>query len=635
MVVAVACGKTASDDIEAQPSPDSGIVPDTGMMADDAAVADAGASPGLCAPADRSSCVELEAGRKRYVALSRVAYQNTIRSLLGVSVTLPELVATDDDFITDPANFYMMERFSTAAAVVAPLAVPERQRLMGCAEPDAACVAEFVESFAAKAFRGPVGADEQASLVLAYEMAAGTADEQFATLIQAILASPRFYTRSEMGAADGPEQFAPLTAYELASKLSYLLWQDMPDDELFALAASGELTRASVLAEQAERMLPSALAWDGMAAFYREWLRLDRLDALEKDTSLFPEWSPELAADMKAETVRFLNEVWFGDDPSLEALMTADFSFASPSLAALYGIQQPEEGLQRVTLPSERRGLLTQPALLSLGAYLRVTSAVQRGLLVRDRLLCTKIPPPPPAVPPEIDLEDPEMPAQERLAVTQQEPCAGCHELTNPIGYAFEHFDAIGRYRETLRDLPIDTAGLIAAYGDGPDVAFDGVLELGSLLANDSRVLGCIASEWLERASRNSSPICSTLDAIAAVCESGNLHDLVVKLVTTEVFRFVSLSPDANLPSPADTECAHRGSTDCQALVAAGAELDLETCEACQGASCDSHPECSRFHCADGVYVIRGCCEDDDCLSLGTLCAIATGPNLICAPDAF
>jgi hypothetical protein len=635
IAVGAACGKTASDHQRPQSSPDGDTTttPDSGTMAD-AALSDAAPpTPALCQPGDRSSCGELEAGIKRYVGLPREAYQNTIQSLLGVSAALADLPNNEDPWIGDPNNFYGMERYAAAAALVAALAVPERERLMGCAEPDDACLAAFVESFAPKAFRAPVSADEQAALVLTHQMAAGQADAKFQALIEAILASPRFYTRSEMGAPDGPERFAPLTAWELASKLSYLFWQDMPDDELLAAAAGGELTRTAVLAEQARRMLDDPRAWQGMAAFYREWLHLDGLDTQEKDTTLYPEWSPELAADMKAETLRFLNEVWFGEEPSVQTLMAADFSFVSPALAALYGLEQPDEGLQRVTLPSERRGLLTHASLLSLGAHQRVTLPVRRGLLVRDQLLCTKVPPPPPSAVPEIDLEDPLMPGQERMAESEMEPCAGCHALTNPIGYAFEHFDAVGRYRETLGGRAIDATGTLVDYEDKPQSTFDGAVELAALLAEDSRVFGCIANEWLARASRKSLPTCSAQDATAAVCESGNLRDLMVKLVTTEVFRFVSINDIGAFP--VEEECAHRGSTDCQALVAAGAELDLETCEACQGAPCDSNPDCVSFHCANGVYVIRGCCEDEDCASLGTLCAIAGGPNWLCASDYY
>ncbi len=635
VAVAAACGKTESDDQRPQPGPDSGTTttPDAGTMADAAGADAAPPTPTSCLPGDRSSCGEVEPGIKRYLGLSRQAYENTIASLLGVSAALPELWASGNAWISDPNTFYGMELYTAAAAVVAPLAVGERERLMGCAEPDDACLAVFVESFAPRAFRAPVSAEEQAALVLTYQMAAGEADDKFQALMQAILASPRFYTRSEMGAPDASERFAPLTSYELASKLSYLFWEDMPDDALLADAASGELTRTAVLSEHARRMLQDPRAWQGMAAFYREWLHLDWLDTQKKDELLFPEWSPELAADMKAETVRFLNEVWFGEDPSTRALFAADFSFVSPDLAELYGVEQPEQGLQRITLPSERRGLLTHASLLSVGAHERVTSALRRGLLVRDQLLCTKIAPPPPFVP-EIDLIDPLMPAQERMAESDQGACAGCHVYMNPIGYAFEHFDAVGRYRETLGGAAIDATGRFVEYEGEPRSTFDGAIELSSLLAEDPRVFGCVANEWLERASGKSLPSCSVLDATAATCASGNLRELIVRLVTTEVFRFVSLGETVATTST-DEECEHRGSTDCQALVAAGAELDLETCEACQGAPCDSRPDCGRFLCADGVYVVRGCCDDEDCRSVGSLCAIAGGPNWLCAPDYF
>jgi hypothetical protein len=297
----------------------------------------------------------------------------------------------------------------------------------------------------------------------------------------------------------------------------------------------------------------------------------------------------------------------------------------------------PGDGLQRATLPDQRRGLLTQGSLLSMTAYQRVTSAVRRGLLVRHKFLCDPVPPPPPDLTPEIDLVDPLIPAAERLAETHEGACYGCHRLVNPIGFGFEHFDAVGRYRETLGDRPIDATGVIVGGLDpldGADVSFDGVLELGSMLAEESRVLGCVGHHWLERASRRERSHCGVLDAVAAVCESGNLRDFVVHLVKTEAFRFVSYDIYRNSGSTPDDDCPQRGTADCAALVAAGAEVSLRTCEACQGAPCDT-PGCAGFHCAGGIHVLRGCCDDDDCSSLGTFCAIATGPNLLCANDSF
>ncbi|MEM6994514.1 MAG: DUF1588 domain-containing protein, partial [Myxococcota bacterium] len=247
---------------------------------------------------------------------------------------------------------------------------------------------------------------------------------------------------------------------------------------------------SDAIREVAWSLLERPEAREQVGRFYTELLRIGDLRDKGKDTDLFPLWDDATAASMHAETLRMVDHVVFGGGGDIRTLFDADFTFADDNIAALYGIEAPEAPWSQVALPddSDRAGILTMPAFLSATSFTTRNSPTRRGLFVQDRLLCFEIPPPPPDV--DANLPDPAVGVTLRERLEQHmtdDACAACHALTDPIGFAFEGFDAIGVARALDNGQPIDTTGEISGVG-----SFAGAAELGALLRNDPRVPGCM-----------------------------------------------------------------------------------------------------------------------------------------------
>jgi hypothetical protein len=421
----------------------------------------------------------------------------------------------------------------------------------------------------------------------------------------------------------------PLDGTELAAKLSYLFWNDTPDDELLELARDGSLRRAGVLVEQTRRLLADPRAARGLANFYRSWLNLDYLDTAERDAALFPSWTPTLAANMKRETIEFLNWHVLQSDATLDAVFGADFSFVSPDLAEIYGLAAPVADFGRVQLPPERRGLLTQASLLTLTSQSARTSPVGRAKLVRERLGCVDMP-----VVDDVHLAvnvkiDASLPAREQAYWVQEQPCQQCHQLLEPLGFGFESFDAIGRYRTQDDGAPIDASGRFLPFPIGMPFEFESVPELGQYLAQDPATLPCFAQRALEW-SGSPNMLCGAAQAALKTCQAGDLRETLAQITATEAFRFVGPVFSASGSETQNAACLVSGVSDC-AYLAAHAGVDLETCEVCQGAPCDT-PGCQGFGC-EGVTVVRGCCTDQDCQGVTPFCGLHAAPHFLCVKD--
>lgn len=296
-------------------------------------------------------------------------------------------------------------------------------------------------------------------------------------VVQAVLCSPKFLFRVELDdRPDSPEP-RPIDEFHLASRLSYFLWNTMPDDELFDLARRGELSKN--LEPQVQRMLKDSRASDSLVdQFAMQWLQLKRLDTFAPDQKLFPDFNEGLRRAMRDETRLFLEAI-VKEDRSLLDLLSADFTFVNEPLARHYGIadtngnrigQKPDRdkgqpirgpNFVRVNVGSTGRGgLLTQASLLTVTSNPTRTSPVKRGRWVLEQLLGTPPPPPPPNVP---ELEQGEKltgSLRQRMEQHRANPsCANCHARMDPLGFAFENFDAIGRFREKDGKFPIDPAG--------------------------------------------------------------------------------------------------------------------------------------------------------------------------------
>jgi hypothetical protein len=366
-----------------------------------------------------------------------------------------------------------------------------RARWVPCAASggaDEACVRASVAGFARAAWRRGVDADSVDRLVALAGRAVsggGTWDEGLALAFQAVLLSPRFLYLVELDAA---AEASRLSGFELATRLSYLLWNSLPDADLLARAEAGELDSDAGLAGVLSAMMADDRSSRLVDQFFGQWLNLRALEPLQPDYNVFPEWDDELRAAMRRETE--LVSAWaFGSNAGLDRLIDAAPVFINQRLADHYGtpfVGEPvpgAEGFVRAAEVPGRGGLLTQGSILTLTSFPNRTSPVRRGKWVLERLLCDAPPPPPPGVEGELDDVDQRADLRERLAQHRADPaCAGCHESMDPIGLGMEGMDGIGRH------LPdgIDTTGELP---DGR--SFDGVAELQSILAADPRLAAC------------------------------------------------------------------------------------------------------------------------------------------------
>jgi hypothetical protein len=271
----------------------------------------------------------------------------------------------------------------------------------------------------------------------------------------------------------------------------------MPDEELFALAATGALATPEAVAEHARRMLDDPRSREAVGRFISQWLHLD-LEGVEKDPELYPQFDDALRASMAASIEAFIDHVMWEQNGSLTELLTADYAFVDERLAAIYGIEgvTGDALVRRDVNSAERLGLLTHPALLSVLSLPNQSSPVERGAFVRQQLFCQHLPPPPEdlvVVPPD---PDPSMSTRDRFIAHREDPaCAGCHQLMDPIGFGLENYDAIGMYRlEEENGQPVDARGeLFETDQDGP---FEGGTELSSRLSESEMVRRCVTEQW-------------------------------------------------------------------------------------------------------------------------------------------
>jgi mono/diheme cytochrome c family protein len=382
-----------------------------------------------------------------------------------------------------------------------PVSYPDVHKRLMAHKPDLApreAAREIVSRFATRAFRRPVKPEEVDKCLVLYD-AAEKKGQRFELRVRAalyrVLVSPHFLFRVELD----PPNVAPgttyqISEYELASRLSYFLWNSMPDDELFALAGQGKLRQN--LEGQVKRMVKDPKSSSFLQGFAEQWLTLRKLELVSPDPKLFPSFTPSLREAMLRESMLFFEAV-VRDDRPIPDLLDADFTFVDEELAKHYGIDGVKGNtFVRVKVPANRGGMLTHASILALASNATRASPVKRGKFVLEQLLNT--PPPPP--PPELDI--PELEAQKQLKGTLRQQmeqhranavCASCHQRMDPIGFAFENFDAIGRWRET------DGKAAIDASGELPDGRkFEGSAGLKKLMrADKAAFVKCVAEKML------------------------------------------------------------------------------------------------------------------------------------------
>jgi len=497
-------------------------------------------------------CESFDVGDLGMRRLTRVEYDHTVRDLLGAAAR-PGTTLSEDG---SAGPFASNSRIKPSETVVDQYRLAAERlahevdlsSLLSCDAAAPSCARAFVTRFGRRAFRRPLESAEIDRYVEVFELgatAAGASPEDGARLVvEAMLQSPYFLYLVEVGGEEGEQAIVPLTQHELAARLSYFLWSSMPDAELDAAADAGELATLEALDAQVERMLADDRAADMLDSFHRQWLDTARLDREEKDEALYPTYDDALVRSMWDETRAFVSYV-LRSDARFETLLTASYTLGDASMAALYGAGHGGgEGVRRIELdPRQRAGLLTQAAFLTSHSTSTDSSFITRGLFVRERLLCQTVPDPPPDAadnPP--DLSETDAPRKEQWSRHLiADECRGCHTMIDPPGFAFEHYDAVGAWREQVGGWDVDPTGELVGAGDA-DGSFRDALELVRTLAQSQDVQRCYALQWTrfglarEPAEQDACSVAHVRDAFLE--SGGDIRELIKAVIRTDAFRF-------------------------------------------------------------------------------------------------
>ncbi len=497
--------------------------------------------------------------------LTHSQYNNTVRDLLGDQIQ-PANSFPKEDFIHGFKNQLegqgvsplQAEAYSKAAEGLAHFAfrggdhhglIPGQP----ASPTDATCAEKFVRQFGLKAFRRPLTDDEARLYLGLFQQEAGRNANFLGgarMVVEAMLQSPHFLFRIERGHG------GPFEPFEIASRLSYFLWDTMPDDKMLRAAERGEFSTIEQIEARARQMLADPRAKTSMEEFLSQWLRFDGVLSATRDRRRFGEFSTVLAGAMVEETRRMFNHlVW--DDQNFMEFFTADYSFVNSDLARLYGLPEPAEGYARVQYPasSGRAGVLGHGSFLVVTSNPSETSPTSRGLFVRNQFLGHEVPAPPPGVNtslPELSVDAPQTNRQ-RLAVhLNSESCASCHRLIDPIGLGFEQYNPVGAFEEkmvlrsgggrrggptTTVELAVDTSAHIQGMENS---AFSTPKELGRILAESKSCQRCIVKQMFRYAfgreeSKNDQPAIDEI--LETFRDSGfRFRELMVAMVTSELF---------------------------------------------------------------------------------------------------
>ncbi len=484
--------------------------------------------------------------------LTDTQYRSAIATLIGPDVPIGNLEpdVAFDGFLSVGAGISTLsslgvEQYETAAIDAAGFAVDEahRTKVVPCtpaATIDDACATKALEPFARQAWRRPATEAELGTLVDIAGQGADTLGDFHLGLawgLTAVLQSPNFLYRAEFPGPDG----RTFDDFSMASRLAFLLWSDLPDNELLDAAEEGLLTTDAGVAEQVDRMLADPKAVHGLRNFFDELFELVQLEDLTQDPTLYPHMGEDVGPAAREETLIFLSW-WVTSGNDWRDIVTTNETFVDRKIASIYQIPAPErEGFGHVLLAEEggRRGLLGHASFLALNAHPTSTSATLRGKYVRNKLLCQDIPPPPADVDTSIPPASGEAPTlRDRVAEHLSDPfCAGCHELTDPIGLALENFDALGAWR------PTDGGYTIDASGDLDGIAFADAWELGDAVRAHEDFATCIveqvATYGLGRSPLNQED--PTIDWLEGrfPADDHDVTELFRRFATSEAFRTV------------------------------------------------------------------------------------------------
>lgn len=472
--------------------------------------------PGLLclatAACSAGDAVEVDAGPLALRRLTSEQYERSIQDVLGSHITVPSRIDPDDrrDGLLAVGSSFAgvtpsgLEKYEAAAVTVAEQALdPEHRDALVQCQPDSPaafdedCARAFIAGVGRRLFRRSLTTEETEARVAVASEATGALADFYSGLelaLTSLLISPDFLFRVEEAEPDPSSPGSMrLTSVSMASRLSYFLWNTTPDDELIAAGENGDLTDTGRLAAQVERLLASPRLEDGLRSFFSDLYDFRQFDdgLVRKDAALFPAYTQPMIEEAKEQTLRTII-AHLTRDADYRELFTTTESFMTRRLGVVYRVPVPEpDGWQAYEFPEDagRAGILSHISLNALHSHPGRSSATLRGKFVREVVLCEDVPTPPANIDFSIveDTTGPLRTARERLEEhVLNEACAGCHELTDPIGLALEKFDAIGMYREEENGAPIDTSGEL----DG--VVYDDADGLGAALSEHPELGPCL-----------------------------------------------------------------------------------------------------------------------------------------------
>ena len=450
--------------------------------------------------------LQCEADHAPLRRLSHAEYANTLADLFG-DIAIPEIQVAPDARRGGFTNNYealapstlLITQYHENAQLVAAATAPSLIGQLGCGQ-DEACFRQFVTDFGRRAYRRPLLVEEVDTYVEFFAIAPAAGDFTMAVemAIATMLQSPDFVYRPEFGGSDGK-----LAPFEIASRLSYFLWASMPDDTLLDAAEAGRLNGAGLAAE-VDRMLTDEKARDGLLFATGEWLELDRLESTLKSAEYA--FTPAVRASLRESFERFLWDRVFSEGGSLEELLTSNGAYVNSTIGPIFGINDagPDMAWREF---GDRHGFLTHPAILATHGYGTYPSPVRRGVFLLTEVFCDPPTPPPPGIPfgepPTESASGAPLSNREGYEeLTQSQPaCAACHDRINPFGYAFEHYDTDGSYRDIDSGAAIDSSGTSQGFTMEEPFEFGGAQELATQMGESRRVRACFVDRWVRYAS--------------------------------------------------------------------------------------------------------------------------------------
>lgn len=439
--------------------------------------------------------------------LSKDEYNNTIRDLFGITSNPANDFPQDQSgtFSNDNAALSVsnihVEMFDKAAqkiaAEVVNAAANGNRSAISCDLTNANCAQTVIAQLGLKVWRRPLSNEESMSLKSLYDQVQSAANDRktsMSALIRAMLLSPNFIFRPEFDRDVNSRQAQPLTAYELASRLSYFLWSSTPDDQLLAKAADGSLTNDATLKAEVRRMLADPKSDTLLDNFVWTWLGYADYGKHEVDKNQFPQYTDTIAQAFLSETKAFLRHILKENRPISE-ILNADYTFLNQPLANFYGVQGisgSQMQLYKWPAGSKRIGLLGHGSSLTAHSHPNKTSPVKRGTWVMDKLMCDR----PPEPPGDVISQFPDLPeglnprAESELHKESSGICASCHAYVDPIGYGMENFSPIGQWRDEYPNGDYVDAASTLPSGE----SFSSLVELAEILAAKHEVTLCSIS---------------------------------------------------------------------------------------------------------------------------------------------